>query len=127
MKQKLLLSLALTSIVFLTSCMYAPKTLSELRSKPPSRVQMYNMSYQNLAECWQNFAKPTYLDWKRSSFLNIYNEKNYAVITTNFSLMEIKKVSKNKSEVVSYDGGMHKRNHADWFEVFDECASVSTN
>ena len=115
--------LSLGLVLFLMAgCLYTPKTLSDLRSKKPDTVKVYDLNYQTLAECWQNNAKPTYLDWKRSSFLNIYNEKSYAVITTGFSLMEIKSLNESRSEVISYHGGIHKNNHEDWFKVFDACA-----
>lgn len=112
--------LTVPTILLLSGC-YMPKSLSELRSHAPDRVESYNLSYQTLAECWQNNAEPTYLDWKRSSFLNIFPEKGYALVTTDFSLFEIREMGKNKSKVLSYDGGIHEYSHNQWFDVLREC------
>ena len=109
----------------LSGCMYAPKTKNDLRERGIDRQEDYPGNYQSLAACWESNSEPATLNGVKSSFLTVYNDLNTAEVTTGFSLFEFRQRDENTTTVTSYDGGIHKGRHADWFKVVAACSNGS--
>lgn len=123
-RSKVLLALTLVATA-LGGCIYRPKSFAELRDKGPNRQETYSANYQALASCWEANAEPTYVDFKRSSFVTVYPDLGKAEVSTGFSLFEFKRVDDSTTLVTSYDGEMHAEAHRKWFETVSQCASGS--
>lgn len=109
----------------LSGCMYAPKTKNDLRERGIDRQEDYPGNYQSLAACWESHAEPALIDFKKASAVTVFSDLGVAEVNTGFSLFEFRQKAESTTTVTSYDGGIHKRHHTDWFKVVAACSSGS--
>lgn len=123
-------TLAILSLVSLSSCMSYHATKTEIKTSPfKTENLILNKNYQELLKCWDDNGEKVPIDFKNATISQIYVELGVAEITVPagdnrfFMLAELKKLSKDKTLINIYGQDyIGSTTVPKWTETFKKCA-----